>query len=198
MQFKSFAPDIEVNGQTVWSIVDGFISKRTPSRVLADEGIGTLNAEGLVEIDKSHWYPQDAWLRAFEKISTTLGDHVLFSIGKRVPENATFPPWVVDIVSAIKSVDIAYHLNHRKAGKVMFDTRDGAMIEGIGHYGFQPAAAPARLIVSECHNPYPCDFDLGILTAMARRFQPLATVSHADAKHCRKAGGESCTYHVKW
>lgn len=198
MQFRAFEPGIEVNGQTVWSIVDGFINKASPSRLLVDEGIGQLGVDGVVLLDKAGWYPQDAWLRAFEKISETLGDHMLFNIGKRIPENAVFPPWVVDIDSALKSIDVAYHLNHRKGGRVMFDLQQGALLEGIGHYGYARPEAHGRLIVSECRNPYPCEFDRGILTAMARRFEPLATVTHVDAHGCRKAGKEACTYHVKW
>ena len=41
MQFRAFEPGIEVNGQTVHAIVDGFsILKRIPSSILLDEGIG--------------------------------------------------------------------------------------------------------------------------------------------------------------
>jgi hypothetical protein len=49
-----------------------------------------------------------------------------------------------------------------------------------------------------CENPYPCDLDRGIVEAMARRFEPAAMVFHDTKSLCRKAGGESCTFHVEW
>lgn len=198
MQFKAFEPGIEVNGQTVWAIVDGFISKTTPSRILLEEGIGEPGSDGIVKIDPAGWYSQAGWLRAFERIARTMGDNMLFNIGKRIPENAIFPPTVVDVDTAIASVDVAYHLNHRKAGKALFDLETGQMTEGIGHYGHARPDADKRLIVSMCRNPYPCEFDRGILTAMARRFAPGASVVHIDEAHCRKHGTDECTYHVKW
>jgi len=199
MEFQPFEEGIEVLGQTVWSIVDGFmLSKQAPSRILAAQGIGQLGADGLVKLQPDAWYSQEAWLRCFKQISASAGAQVLFNIGKRIPENAIFPPWVVDIDSAIKSIDIAYHLNHRKQGKVMFDLSSHAMLEGIGHYGYARPDAAKALIISECVNPYPCDFDRGILTTMARKFQPTATIVHAEPERCRKTGADGCTYHVKW
>ncbi|MFZ5440829.1 MAG: hypothetical protein ACOZQL_12535 [Myxococcota bacterium] len=198
MQFRAFEPDVEVNGQTVWAIVDGFISKATPSRILLEEGIGTPGPGGVVQLDRAGWYAQDAWLRAFERIATSMGDNMLFNIGKRIPENALFPPSVVDVESAIASIDVAYHLNHRRAGQVLFDQQTGKMQEGIGHYGCERPDQGRRLIISVCRNPYPCEFDRGILTAMARRFAPAALVTHAEPHHCRKSNSDECTYHVKW
>lgn len=61
----------------------------------------------------------------------------MYNIGLSIPENAVFPPWVVDIDTAVKAIDIAYHLNHRKDGKPLFDMKTGTMSEGIGHYGYE-------------------------------------------------------------
>jgi hypothetical protein len=52
-----------------------------------------------------------------------------------------------------------------------------------------------------CANPYPCDFDRGIVEAMAGRFRPqgsVPVVRHDGAQPCRKTGGESCTYLIRW
>lgn len=198
MQFRAFEPGIEVNGQTVWSIVEGFQRTQTPSRILVEQGLGTLGPDGVVQIIMADWYSQEAWLQAFEKISATLGPQALFTIGQRIPGNAIFPPWVDSIDSGIRAIDIAYHLNHRKAGRVMIDLETMVMLEGIGHYGYQRPHPQKNLIVVECANPYPCDFDRGILTAMARRFEPTATLVHLDESHCRNTGADACTYHVQW
>jgi hypothetical protein len=71
------------------------------------------------------------------------------------------------------------------------------MIEGIGHYGFNKIENE-NLIISVCDNPYPCDFDLGILTYMAQLFKPQAKVVCDSTKHCRKKHGQSCTYLISW
>jgi hypothetical protein len=198
MQYKAFEPGIEVNGQTVYAIVDGFrISKKLPSKILLAEGIGKADASGLVEVDPVAWYSQEAWLRAFKRIAKEIGAPNLLAVGLKIPENAIFPPSITDIHGAIASIDVAYHLNHRKRGRVMFDESNGTMIEGIGHYGNEPVAGKKE-IVCRCENPYPCEFDRGIITAMARRFEKAAVVRHDDTKPCRQRGAESCTYHVTW
>ena len=197
MQFKAFEPDIEVNGPTVNSIIAGLgyftnLSRRYFSQV----GIGTVINKKL-HIDMDGWYAQSAWLAAFENIAKTVGDRVLFNIGLSVPANAQFPPWVVDVDSAIKAIDIAYHLNHRKNGKLLFNPENGDMNEGIGHYGYERIPNENR-IISKSNNPYPCAFDHGIITAMAHKFAPLAVINHDDTKECRKKGAESCTYIITW
>jgi len=198
MQYKVFEPNIEVNGPTVYSIIAGLgyftnLSRRYFSRV----NIGTVVNKKL-EIDMNGWYPQEAWLEAFKNIAEQVGDKVLYNIGLSVPESAVFPPWVVDIDTAIKAIDIAYHLNHRKDGKALFDVNTGTMYEGIGHYGYERDPSGANRIISVSRNPYPCAFDKGIITAMAHKFQPNAQVTHNDSKECRSKGADSCTYIITW
>lgn len=198
MQFKVFEPGIEVNGPTVYSIVAGLgYFTNLSRRFFSQAGIGTVVNKEL-HIDLKGWYPQGAWLSAFKNIADAVGDRVLFSIGRSIPENAQFPPWVVDIDSAIKSIDVAYHLNHRKNGRLLFDTAAGTMFEGIGHYGYDRPRPEERRIISVSRNPYPCAFDRGIITAMARRFEKTAVVTHDDAKECRSKGAETCTYSITW
>lgn len=82
-------------------------------------------------------------------------------------------------------------------GEPMFNPASGAMAEGIGHYGYEHVAGQNKL-VSVCENPYPCAFDLGILTVMAERFESSARVAHDGAQPCRKRGANSCTYSITW
>jgi hypothetical protein len=197
MQFKAFEPGIEVNGQTVYSIVDGLGRfKSLAHDILLSVGIGS-GSNVDYKIEKESWYSHDMWLKAFEKIASEIGDYTLNQIGLKIPENAIFPPWVIDIDSAIKSIDIAYHMNHRKNGTVMFDPNTGKMLEGIGHYGYEKIAGK-NMIISECKNPYPHAFDLGIITTMAKKFELKATIIHDDSKPCRKNNADSCTYIISW
>lgn len=199
MQFRPFAPGIEVSGQAVWSLVDAFSpNQQTPSRVLAEAGIGQLGEGGVLKLDPKGWYSQEAWLKAFERIAATLGSQVLFAIGQRIPQNAVFPPTITDLDSALRAIDVAYHLNHRKDGQVMFDAATLTMASGIGHYAYERPHPDKPLIVLVCRNPYPCEFDRGVVTALARRFEPAASLVHLDEHLCRSTGGDECTYHVKW
>ena len=198
MEYVAFERGIEVNGQTVNSVVKGFaMFKRIPSDVLIGVGIGRPGPDGFVSIADDEWFSQELWLDAFRQIGSAVGMGAIHGIGLKIPECAIFPAWVSDVSSAIRSIDVAYHLNHRKEGRVMFDAETGTMTEGIGHYGYTPVSGEKR-ILSTCNNPYPCDLDRGILTAMARRFAPEATVDHVDPRVCRKKGADQCTYLVTW
>ena len=53
----------------------------------------------------------------------------------------------------------------------------------------------------ECRNPYPCDFDQGLIDAMVRRFAPAGSVpkvTHDASKPCRNKQGDSCTFLISW
>ena len=75
----------------------------------------------------------------------------------------------------------------------MFQPATGQKTKGIGSYGTSDSGP--RKITAVCENPYPCDFDRGLLSAVATRFERAARVTHDDAAPCRKTGANSCTYH---
>jgi hypothetical protein len=197
MQFKPLEPGVEVFGASVDAIVAAF--KLFPSvalKRLVHHGVGSMKGTEVV-IEREAWYPLEGWLAAYQNIAEQVGPRAVFQIGQHIPKHAVFPPTVNDITSGVASIDVAYHMNHRKNGRVMFDPQTGQKLKGIGNYGFAPVAGERR-IVSVCDNPYPCDFDRGILTAMAARFERQSRVSHDDKGPCRKNGADSCTYTVSW
>ena len=177
-QFKAFAPGVEVNGETVLSIVDGMgVFKNAAFKILSENGIS--------DPKPGNFYSQQAWLNAFKQISATVGSNTLFSIGQKIPENAQFPPEINSIDKALAAIDVAYHMNHR-GGE-------------IGNYNFEKTGDKSAKMI--CNNPYPCDFDRGIIEAMTKKFKPAGSmvfVDHDDSQPCRKKEGESCTYIVKW
>ncbi len=177
-QFKAFSANVEVNGETVLSIVDGMGAMKTMASKILEEA-------GIKDPKPGQWFKQQAWLDAFRKISATVGPNTLSQIGQKIPENAQFPPAINSIEKALGAIEVAYHMNHR-GGE-------------IGHYNFSLKGSNQGTM--ECANPYPCDFDRGIIVSMARRFAPKSAsvrVAHDDSKPCRKTGAESCTYHVNW
>ena len=194
--FVAFEKGIEVNGGTIIVVVEGLGAfTQIAHKILDENGLTDIKA------DFEHWYSQQDWLNAFKTISEKVGIHTLFQIGRKIPENAEFPPEIDSIEKALASIDVAYHMNHRNAqGEILFDpTRpsERIMLEGIGHYHYKKVDDERKAIMT-CENPYPCDFDRGIIIAMSRRFELSAKVIHDDSKPCRKNGASSCTYIVEW
>jgi len=178
-QFKAFTRGVEVNGETISSVLDGMGAFRTLAlKILSESGIPHPQA--------GKWYPQQAWLDAFKVIAETVGEATLYAIGRKIPENAQFPPGIDTLEKALASIDVAYHMNHR-GGE-------------IGHYYYERTGERSAKMV--CSNPYPCDFDRGIIVAMAKKFRPadalIIKVRHDDLAPCRKKGADSCTYIIEW
>ena len=87
-QFKAFIPEIEVNGQTVYAVVDGMgVHKRRAFQILADNGIN--------DPQPSQWCRQQDWLDGFREIAQSLGPSILFQIGRNIPENADWPAQIL-------------------------------------------------------------------------------------------------------
>ena len=197
MQTWKFEEGIEFSGGMAEAIIEAF--KLFPSvayRKLLDHGIGTMKGKDVV-IDRQAWYPIGSWLAAFDAFAESVGPRALQQIGQNVPKHAALPPGINDINGSIASVNVGYHMNHRKKGKVMFDPATGQFTAGIGNYGYAPVRGEKK-IVSVCENPYPCEFDRGILTGFTQRFERLGRVVHDDRAPCRKTGGTSCTYIITW
>lgn len=178
-QFVALSPDVEVNGESVYAIVDGLGTFQSVAwQILAEHGI--------VDPEPGCWYPQQQFLGAFKKISDALGPNTLFNIGLKIPKNANFPAEIRTLEDGLRAIDVAYHMNHR-GGE-------------IGEYQFQENGLKSAKMI--CRNPYPCAFDRGIITAVGKRYKPndapMVSVSHDDSAPCRTDGAESCTYIVTW
>lgn len=179
-QFIAFEKGVEVNGQTILSLVNAIpTGQERRLQILKKHGINP---------EPNSWYSQQGWLDAFKDIATDIGEHTLFMIGKAIPENAQFPPEINDLKIALMAIDQAYHMNHRKGE--------------IGHYTLTEFDEKAKKAVIVCNNPYPSEFDRGIIATMVRRFKPKGSLNTAvtldGSKESRKKGGESCTYNITW
>lgn len=191
---SSLYSGVEVSGESLGAIVDGF--RQYPSvAVKYLEKYRIVSQEQ--DVDRSVWYPLPAWLDALTAMASEIGANSMHRIGKSVPEHSAFPPHITDVYGAVASIDVAYHMNHRKNGVVMFDPQSGEHTEGIGHYGCEPREGENR-IVCVCDTPYPCEFDRGVIGAIAARFEPMARAVHDPEAACRAKGGKSCTYVVFW
>ncbi|MFP2905942.1 hypothetical protein ACLESD_12960 [Pyxidicoccus sp. 3LFB2] len=189
---------ITVSGASALAILDAVKSFSVlVNELLQVMKLQTRDASGAPFVDPKAWYPAENYLPVYKKIDTLLGGRGLEKVGSYVPQNAIFPPDIQDLHKALAAIDVAYHMNHRKDGKPMFDPATGQMLEGIGHYQFHPTAGKNEaVLVSD--TPYPCRFDLGLIKGMARRFQLQAETTHAPHPGCRLKGAASCTYVVTW
>ncbi len=194
VKFLVIEEGMKVNSMAIMSIIDGLGGYSKLGRdYLEESGIEKIHS------DPTKWYSQQSWLDAFRKINEKIGAAVLYQIGKRIPSNAIFPPDIDNIASGLQSINIAYHLNHMNVNnEVLYDeNRDPKMLEGIGHYGYKKVKGENKVIMI-CDNPYPDQFDRGIITAMAILFEENAVITHDDEKPCRDKDDESCTYIITW
>lgn len=190
-QFIAFDKNIEVNGQTILAVVDALDKAKAK-----DIALEVLEENNLFDIEPDKWYKQEYWLNTFKTISEEMGETILFFIGKSIIDNAEFPPEIDTIEKGLRSIDVAFHMNHKKDGKLMFNAKDDSMTEGIGHYSVTEIGKNKIKMV--CENPYPCDFDRGIITAMARKFEQLAEVKIERGTKGRKDGENSSSYVISW
>jgi len=193
MRYKAINPNVEVNGQTVLSFVNALgYMKHIGLSILAEKGIANPDPEG--------WYSQQKWLDAITYIAEEAGIETLYEIGSAIPENAKFPTEINDIHKALSLIDIAYHMNHRLNKKVLFNDETKKTEEGIGNYHYNFINNKKAEII--CDNPYPCDFDRGIIHSMAKKFKPSESVfvkiEHDKTKSCRENGDKTCSYIVSW
>ncbi len=189
--------DVEVHGQDILSFMDAlYVSPTLGTMILQQQKIGTL-VDNQYQILPKEWYLLSDKITILQTVLERIGPSSLRKVGEKIPENAIFPTEINDIHKAISAINIAYHMNHRKAGKIMFDAETGKITDGIGYYGYE-AVEGENKIISVCENPNISEYDEGILKAMAKRFEPMARVTLDPNKPTRRTGGDSCTFIITW
>jgi hypothetical protein len=143
-----------------------------------------LAKEGITNPDPEGWYDLKIVLAFYEQITKEYGPNTVFDLGKAIPEHAQFPPGVDSIEGLFGLANIAYNMNHRNGY--------------VGFYNMISHDVEAKKIIMHCYNPYPCDFDRGIFTAMARKFKSGARVVVDESKPSKKKGGNESWYIVSY
>lgn len=190
VMFKPFEEGCDVLG----GAINSMLSSLSAIPLIVDKYFVDIGYPPASEIKDDQWYSMEKWLLIFKLISDKTGPHTLLNIGKKIPYTAQFPKNNGTLADGLKSIDIAYHMNHRNAqGQVLYS--NGVILEGIGHYLLRDVSNEEAIMV--CENPYPCDFDKGIILAMAQKFEPRAIVQH-ESVECRKNDSNYCIYKVTW
>jgi len=191
-EYISFEKGIEVGGNDLTIVTVGTLAISQREVIIEKYGLKT---------HKGAWNDLQALLDTFKEIALTIGEMNLFLFGKSVIESMAFPP-MNGLKNALESIDVAYHMNHRKNGKLMFDAKTGAMTEGIGHYKLVKFDEAMREAVMVCHTPYPSKLEEGIILQIVRKYKPQDSsqtkVSLDETRETRRKGGESCTFIISW
>lgn len=188
-----------VKNPNVYATISGVVAVVKAMENGKENRIEILKANNI-DLSKSDWFLLKDWLSAFKTISEQLGNMNLFIIGKTLTETVPFPP-MKDLEEALRTIDVAYHMSHRLDGKIMFDGATGKMTEGIGNYKLTVFNEQERKAVMVCDNPYPSEFDRGIITQVVRKFKPKGSredVVLDKSKESRLNGAETCTYNISW
>lgn len=160
-------------------------------KILTDNGI---------LLDEKEWFEAEIVIKSYHQVLNLYGEMNTFLMGKAIIENAEFPP-IENLKEGLESINIAYHMNHRLNGNVMFNPQTGKITEGIGHYNLTEFNESNKTAVMVCDNPYPSKFDEGIITQIVRKFKPTGSTAEIKldlTKETRKDGAKSCTYLIKW
>lgn len=180
--YEAFDRNVEVNGQTVLMIIEeamGLFSDDYRNRAFT-----ALAEEGISEPAPDEWYPQQAWLNAFETIANDLQPHVLNRLGEELPNVADWPNDFDSVPAGLQSIGDAYQRNHR-GGE-------------IGTYQFNQIDDQTGEVT--CNNPYPCQFDRGLIRGVAQKYAPVDSFVFVEESGatCRRNGDDTCTYTVHW
>jgi hypothetical protein len=176
--FKAYDPAVEVSGESVLSFIDG-VGMWAPSAQKL------LTETGIKDPKSGQWYSQQLFLNGFKKAAQMTGPAVLRNIGRSIPEHAKWPPQVNSIETGLGSINVAYHMNHRKGE--------------IGNYTATKVNPKSMMVV--CDNPYPDNIDFGLIEYVAKKFSKpgeRVMVKIDESKPQRDKGAESTTYIVEW
>ncbi len=84
-QFVARNLNVEVNGETVLSVVSGM-------ELFSNNALSILKRNHIENPEAGKWYKQQDWLNAFKEISEKVGEATLNNVGKKIPEKAQWPP----------------------------------------------------------------------------------------------------------
>jgi hypothetical protein len=180
--YKAFSDNVEVIGRKVLAVVNSHPTFK-------DLGLEILAKHGLSEVDPAKWYKQQNWLNVFSDIKQKFGSSTIFNIGK----SAVTPRKEGEIAKytlkeSLDNLDEFYKKCHRGGD--------------VGYYKLLKFDAFEKIAIMECKNPYPDDFDRGMLTATARSYKPIDSlmidVKLDTSKPNRLAGALVSTYIITW
>ncbi len=170
-------PKVEVSGTVVNAVIEVMGAFRSVA-------LGILAKNNIVDPKPHLWYNLRDWLASFDTIIADVGPNTLHQIGRQVSGSAPIPPQIDTLQKVYGALDDAYYSQHRGGD--------------IGHYHYISTGRRSGTMIST--TAYPTEFDRGILTALAERFEPqsLVDIQLDELSETRQRGGDSCTFLISW
>lgn len=182
---------IEFMGTNVLAIFNGLNNRNDQFNEFSSVGLE------MSVINEKHWYPFNTLINAFNLMLDKKAENTLFSIGRHVLDFAKFPK-IDSIEDALGLMDKIYHMNCTdKNGESYYNSKTDEMKDGIGNYRYikVPGQNEAFML---CDDPFPCEFNRGLITKFAQSFDKNAKVIHDDQFGCKNKGGSACRYIIIW
>lgn len=177
MLFRASSPNDQISGASIQAFLHALgLSQQRGVRALAEQGISRVDAEA--------WYPWQAYLDAQRAIYQGVGPNTVGRVGRKLVEEASFPPEIDGVHAALSALDHDYR--HRHRGK------------DVGGFVYCPTGERSGRIA--IRNPYPCELDRQVVEALCRRFRPAESLA-VYLKHqegCRNSGAEECVLALRW
>jgi hypothetical protein len=173
------APQVEVQGHVVKALLDSV-------EIVRPEVLRILGTHGITASSPRPWYPLADVLCCLRDVQARVGLVTVRAIGQQVPKHTAFPPHITSFAMALFQMNAAYRTNHRGEGD-------------IGGYHHEPVDGQSSRM--RCDNPYPCEFNQGVLESLHSRFSGRGSLRLRIAHEpggCRSRGDAACTYHLKW
>ena len=129
------------------------------------------------------FYPLGGFLDALRRFEEQFGSEFITGFGALMAEKMVLPFFIRGPEEALAGLDIIFRLHHKNGQP------------DLGGYRWYAQPGGGRMI---CDNPYPCDFDRGMLAGLLNRFGSPARLRHDQPHVCRSRGGDACIYVVEW
>ncbi|WP_306055226.1 hypothetical protein [Natronococcus wangiae] len=177
--FEGSLEDAKVIGRSPQSYiaagesVSSFVGKQITSK---------LAEYGLEDIESDEWYPLKIPLAMLYDMRDEYGEVRMRNMGQNVPEHVEFPPELSEVEDALQGINQAYTQNHRGTE--------------IGSYEFRNEGPNEGVMI--CENPYPCEFDKGLIKGVAKKFADSYVTVEEVGDQCRSDGDHRCEYRVDW
>ena len=177
--FQASSPRDRVSGASVQAFISalGFYGPR---------GLQILSEKGIEDPQADAWYPFQSYLDAQRVVYERVGPNTVARVGRKLVQEADFPPQLRTIHDALSTLDDDYHTRHTG--------------DDVG--GFRYERTGDRTCTVRVRNPYPCELDRNVVEELCRHFKPdgvpAVFVRHADGVSCRKDGADECVLNVWW
>lgn len=143
-----------------------------------------LDKYGLLNPSTKAWHAHRDVVQMIHEVASGNNDCDLYATGAIVQACFGLSDVTGGVDMALAAVDDYYQSTHR----------------GPDAGGYQLLKWKCGTISVTCNNPYPCDFDRGMLESLVKRFAPPGTVlgvAHDHDARCRDLGDHACTYKVE-